>query len=123
MLHYGNFKELKVWQLSKSLAVDIYKLTESVLFKHDFGLSDQIRRSSVSIPSNIAEGDGFETDRQSIRHLFIARGSTAELITQLAISQEIGCLQDDKYNESDRECEDISAMIILLIRHRKKKLL
>jgi four helix bundle protein len=119
----GNFKELKVWQVSKGLAVDIYKLTESVPFKHDFGLSDQIRRSSVSIPSNIAEGDGLETDRQSIRHLFIARGSTAELITQLAISLEIGYLQADKYNELERECEDISAMITGLIRHRRKKLL
>ena len=68
----GNFKELKVWQQSKDLAVDIYRLTEQGLFIKDFGLRDQMRRSSVSIPSNIAEGDDLDTDKQSIRHFYIA---------------------------------------------------
>jgi four helix bundle protein len=78
----GNFKKLNVWQLAKDLAVRIYKLTQTSAFSKDYGLKDQIQRSAVSIPSNIAEGDNLDTDKQSIRHFFIARGSTAELRTQ-----------------------------------------
>jgi len=91
----GNFKDLKVWQQSKDLVVDIYRLTDKGLFNKDFGLRDQMRRSSVSIPSNIAEGDELDTDKQSIKHLYIARGSTAELRTQLIISSEIGYITPD----------------------------
>jgi four helix bundle protein len=77
----GNFKKLMVWQKAKDLAVNVYKLTDSVPFKKDYGLKDQIRRSSVSIPSNIAEGDNLDTDKQSVKHFYFARGSTAELKT------------------------------------------
>jgi four helix bundle protein len=82
----GNFKELRVWQLAKELAVKVYKPTQKPAFSKDYGLKDQIQRSAVSISSNIAEGDNLDTDKQSIRHFFIARGSTAELRTQLIIS-------------------------------------
>lgn len=53
----GNFQKLRVWQIAKELAVKIYKLTNNPAFRRDFGLKDQVQRSSVSIPSNIAEGD------------------------------------------------------------------
>ena len=86
----GNFKELKVWQQSKDLAVNVYQLTNKGPFTKDFGLRDQMRRSSVSISSNIAEGDDLDTDKQSVRFFFIARGSLAELRTQILISAEIG---------------------------------
>ncbi len=86
----GNFQELRVWQLAKELAVRIYKLTQTLSFSKDFGLKDQIQRSAVSVPSNIAEGDELETDKQSIRHFYIAKGSSAELLTQLIIAEEIG---------------------------------
>jgi four helix bundle protein len=82
----GNFQKLRVWQLAKELAVRIYKLTQSPTFSKDFGLRDQIQRSAISIPSNIAEGDNLDTDKQSIRHFYIARGSTAELGTQLMLT-------------------------------------
>jgi four helix bundle protein len=62
----GNFLKLRVWQLAKELAVRIYKLTQTSLFSKDYGLRDQIQRSAVSIPSNIAEGDDLETDKQSV---------------------------------------------------------
>jgi four helix bundle protein len=64
----GNFKDLKVWQESKNLAVNIYKLTEEGAFIKDYVLKDQMRRASISVPSNIAEGDNFDTDKQSVRH-------------------------------------------------------
>jgi len=116
----GNFKELKVWRLSKDLAVKIYKLTENGGFLKDFGLKDQIRRASVSIPSNIAEGDNLDTDKQSVRHFYIARGSVAELRTQLVIGNEIGYLTNSQYNLLEKDCEQISAMLTALIKYRSK---
>jgi four helix bundle protein len=116
----GNFKELHVWQLSKELAVRIYKLTQKPVFSKDYGLKDQIQRSAVSIPSNIAEGDNLDTDKQSIRHFFIARGSTAELRTQLIISLEIGYITAPEFKLFDSDCDKISAMLTTLIKHRLK---
>jgi four helix bundle protein len=116
----GNFKDLKVWQQSKDLAVDIYRLTDQGLFIKDFGLRDQMRRSSVSIPSNIAEGDDLDTDKQSIRHFYIARGSIAELRTQLVISSEIGYISSETYKEFETRCDNICAMLTGLIKHRSK---
>jgi four helix bundle protein len=116
----GNFKELRVWQLAKELAVRIYKLTQTSSFSKDFGLRDQIQRSAVSIPSNIAEGDNLDTDKQSVRHFYIARGSTAELRTQLIISLEIGYITSQEFELFDTECDKISAMLTTLIKHRMK---
>jgi len=82
-------KKLEVWQAGKALAVDIHRITNIL---RDISLRDQIRRSAVSIPSNIAEGDERDTDRDSVRFFFIAKGSLAELITQLEIATEIGAL-------------------------------
>jgi four helix bundle protein len=114
----GNFKELCVWRKAKDLAVDIYKLTDSGSFLKDYGLRDQMRRASVSIPSNIAEGDNLDTNRQSIRHFFIARDSTAELRTQLIISMEIGYISGEKHEALEGRCDEICAMLTSLIKHR-----
>jgi four helix bundle protein len=116
----GDFKKLHVWQKAKNLAVKIYKLTDSNAISKDFSLKDQMRRSSVSIPSNIAEGDTLDTDKQSTRHFYIARGSTAELRTQLIISTEIGYITSDTFEELEKECDEISAMLTNLIKHRSK---
>ena len=116
----GNFKDLKVWNRSKDLAVEIYKITNKGLFNKDFSLRDQMRRSSVSIPSNIAEGEDLDTDKQSIRHFYIARGSIAELGTQLIISKDIGYIPVDQYDVLDKESHQICAMLTGLIKHRSK---
>jgi four helix bundle protein len=114
----GNFKELSVWQHAKDMAVNIYKITDQGKFCKDYGLRDQMRRSSVSVPSNIAEGDDLNSDKQSVRYFYIARGSLAELRTQLMISREIAYLNNDEYLELERKCEKISAMLIGLIKYR-----
>jgi four helix bundle protein len=114
----GNFKELHVWQKAKDLAVSVYKLTDSGHFIKDFGLKDQMRRSSVSIPSNIAEGDDLETDKQSIRHFYIAKGSTAELLTQLTIAYEIGYIDNETSDSLVNDCKIISVMLTKLIKAR-----
>jgi len=116
----GNFQKLRVWQLAKELAVRIYKLTKTPQFLRDLGLKDQIQRSVVSIPSNIAEGDDLETDKQSIRHFYIAKGSTAELLTQLIIAQEIGYINPETCDSLVNDCRIISVMLTKLIRARSK---
>ena len=114
----GNFQKLRVWQFAKELAVKIYKLTLEPQFKKDFGFKDQIQRSAVSIPSNISEGDELGTDKQAIRQFFIAKGSAAELYTQLIISSKIGYLAEDESKYYLNECKGISSMLTNLIKSR-----
>jgi four helix bundle protein len=116
----GNFQELKVWQRAKELAVFLYKLTGKGAFAKDWGLRDQIRRSAVSIPSNVAEGDELDTDRQSIKFFYIAKGSSAELLTQVIIAYEIGYLPKENFNHVRNECQAISRMLAKLIQARSK---
>lgn len=117
----GNFKELRVWQYAKELAVIIYKVTQSAAFAKDYGLKDQIQRSAVSIPSNIAEGDELETNKQSVRHFYIAKGSSAELCTQIIIAHEIGYLSKTEADKLIDECRKISIMLSKLIHARSMK--
>jgi four helix bundle protein len=114
----GNFQKLRVWQIANEIAVKIYQLTKSKEFSKDFGLKDQIQRSSVSIASNIAEGDELGTDKLAIRYFYISKGSTAELMTQLIIAYEIGYIDDITKNRLVDECDKISAMLSRLIRVR-----
>jgi four helix bundle protein len=107
----GNFQNLRVWQSAKELAIKIYKLTQNPL-----------QRSAVSIPSNIAEGDESGTDKLSVRYFFIAKGSTAELLTQLIIANEIGYIENTAKNSLVDECDKISAMLSKLINARNKNL-
>ena len=102
----GNYKNLQVWQRAIDLAVLIYRLTgENSSFNKDFGLKDQMRRCSVSISSNISEGDQLGTDRQAVRQFYIARGSLNE-------EQQQNCL---------KECMIVSAMLTNLIRSRSQE--
>ena len=116
----GKFKELKVWQRGKDLAVSIYKTTGGGAFAKDFGLRDQIRRAAVSIASNIAEGDELGTDKQAIRYFYTAKGSSAEVLTQAIIALEIGYLAEDTYNHIENECQAISSMLTRLIQARSR---
>lgn len=68
----GKFQDLQVWQRAKQLVFFIYKLTGKGAFSKDYSLREQIRRATVSIPSNIAEGDELDTDRQAIKFFYIA---------------------------------------------------
>lgn len=116
----GNFQELKVWQRAKELAVFLYRFTGKGAFAKDWGLRDQIRRSAVSIPSNVAEGDELDTDRQSIKFFYIAKGSSAELLTQIIIAYEIGYLPRENFDHVKNECQTISRMLAKLIQARSK---
>ena len=114
----GKFQELRVWEESKNLAVEIYKLTSQGDFSRDFGLKDQIRRAAVSIPPNIAEGDELQTNKQSVKHFHYAKGSAAELITQLFIAKEIGYINHTQCQPLVSKAEKIAAMLNKLIQAR-----
>ena len=114
----GNFRKLRVWLAAKELAVNIYKLTNNNQFSKDFGFKDQIQRAAVSIPSNIAEGDELGTDKLSIRYFYIAKGSSAELMTQLIIAHEIGYVDQSTTALLVDECDKISSMLSKLISAR-----
>ena len=90
------FKELLVWQSGKKLAGARYKPTEQGKIARDRSLTDQMRRCASSIPSNIAEGDERDTDKDTVRFFCIAKGSLAELITHIAIAQEVGHLSGEE---------------------------
>jgi four helix bundle protein len=114
----GKFQELKVWQRAKDLAVYIYKITGKGSFAKDFSLRDQIRRAAVSIPSNIAEGDELGSNKQAIRHFYIAKGSSAEVLTQAIIALEIGYIEMKPFQHIERESKAISGMLSRLITAR-----
>jgi len=118
----GNFQKLRVWQLAKKLAVEIYRLTSNTKLAKDFGLKDQMQRSAVSVASNIAEGDELGSDKQSIRYFYISKGSVAELTTQLIIANEIGYIDNVSVSSLLDDCDKISAMLSNLIKARSQGL-
>lgn len=88
-------KDLHVWQLGMEIVKDVYRLSGSFPKTEMYGLTSQIRRSAVSVPSNIAEGAARSSQKEFLKFLFIARGSLSELDTQLIIAQELDYFQGD----------------------------
>jgi four helix bundle protein len=112
------FRDLRIWQKSKDLAVEIYKITNQGQFRRDFGLRDQIRRSAVSIASNIAEGDERGTNKESVRFFHIAKGSLAELCTQLQIAYEIEYIDRDLFTGMNEKLIELGKMLGSIIKVR-----
>jgi four helix bundle protein len=101
------------------LAVSIYRISNKTSLSKDFALRDRIRRSAVSIASDIAEGDERDTEKEAVRFFFIAKGSLAELRTQLEIASEIGFLSEDDYLEVEGRCGELGKMMGRLIKVRQ----
>jgi four helix bundle protein len=116
----GDYRKLIVWQKSKSLCVEIYKFSMYGELAKDFGMKDQIRRSSLSIASNIAEGEESGYNKTAVRYLNIAKASVAELFTQLIIANEIGYIDDELHKEWEFKCGEISSMLYSLIKVKEK---
>jgi len=112
------FKELQVWQRAKKLAATVYKLTTADSMARQYALADQMRRSSISVPSNIAEGDERDTDKDSVRFFYIAKGSLAELVTQLEIAHEVGLLTKEQIAPLSTERIELGRILGALIKAR-----
>lgn len=115
---YNSFEDLDVWKRACRLAIEIY---ESLRKCNDYGLKDQMTRSVVSIASNIAEGAERNSGTEYIRFLHIAKGSAAELRTQVYIAQQIGIYKSSKAVEFVNELKEISAMLQGLIKSLSSK--
>jgi len=101
------FKELKVWQKGIELVAIVYKITASFPEEEKYGLSAQMRRAAVSIPSNIAEGHLRKTAKDFKQFLSIARGSCAELETQTIIAHKLSFIHDDNFNNLSSKIEEL----------------
>jgi four helix bundle protein len=116
------FRDLMVWKQSRSLASDIYRLTETPKLRGHYAYCDQLGRAALSVPSNIAEGDERGTNKESLRFLFIARGSLGELETQLWIGQDIGWIEPTAYRQLSEKRADVARLLGGLIRMRQQRL-
>ncbi len=106
-----NFKELKVWQKGIELVAIVYKSTSSFPEEEKYGLIAQMRRAAVSIPSNIAEGHLRKTTKDFKQFLSIARGSCAELETQIIIAHELDFIHGDNFENLSSKIEELSKML------------
>ena len=104
------FKELEIWKKSRKFCSDIYNVTSDFPAEEKFGLTNQLRRASVSIPSNIAEGSSRISQKDFSRFLEIAIGSTYEIETQLLIASDLGFLKADVLNNLTNSLEEIIKM-------------
>lgn len=110
----SDYRKLLVWTKAKALAVSTYSTVRGSAVSHDFGLRDQMLRAAVSIASNIAEGYARETTPDRIHLLTVARGSCAELETQLFIAEEAGLMLATDAAMLRESCDEISRMIYAL---------
>ena len=107
----SDFRELKVWQKSMDLTIEIYSLVKSLPREELYGLSDQMRRAAVSVPSNIAEGEGRNSEKDFVRFLAQARGSLWELSAQLDICERLNYLDKQKTEVAHGMIIEIGKMI------------
>ena len=115
----ANFKDLLVWQKSMELVTDIYKITSDFPSKEKYGLVSQLRRSAISIPSNIAEGNSRRSAADYSQFVKIARGSVAELETQIIISKNLKFIDKEKHEALNLKVIKISKMLNGLINYLK----
>lgn len=107
-----NFKNLKVWQKAVELAALVYEVTKSFPTEERFGITAQMRRSSVSTSSNIAEGSARNSSKAFVNSLEISLGESFELETQLIIAFKIGIIEEEKYGLLSREIAELQKMVI-----------
>lgn len=114
------FEETDVWKESRELVKLVYKLTNGTAFRKDHGLVDQVRRASVSILSNIAEGFERGSNAELVHFLYVAKGSAGELRAQMYVALDQGYItNDDRLKVYDR-CMSISSQIAGLIKYLKR---
>ena len=107
------FEELSIWQRSSALCVELYRYLSEL---RDFGFRDQITRSALSVPSNIAEGFERDSSKEKARFWNYAKGSVGELRTQIHIGQQIGYLEPDIASRWLKESKELSRMLHAMIR-------
>jgi len=116
-----NYKELNVWKKSYELCLKTYRITAEFPNEERYGLTSQIRRSAVSIPSNIAEGYGRKTTVDYVRMLYISYGSVCELETQILLAGDLGYIEEGELGTAKEDIAEVERMLKALITSLEKK--
>ena len=111
----SSFRNLKVWQIAMTLVEDVYHLTTTFPVQERFGLTSQLRRAAVSVPSNIGEGKRRKRQKAFAHHLDIALGSQGELEVQLEIAKRVGFLKKKDHMRLQEQTEEVGRMLNGLI--------
>ena len=114
-------KRLIVWQKAMDAVEEVYRLTERFPSEERFGLVSQMRRASVSIATNIAEGAARQTTKEQLQFLFISRGSLSELDTQLEIAERLGFIQNEQRATTLQSLEEIARLLNGLIASQRNR--
>jgi four helix bundle protein len=120
MSNFRRFEDIEAWKLGRALANRIYEVTAKGPFNRDYGLRDQIRRASVSIVSNIAEGHERDGDKEFLQFLFIAKGSCGEVRTQLYLASDQKYLSEEEFLELHEKATQLSRVISGLIKYLRQ---
>ena len=115
MSAFKTFEEINAWQNARALVREVYALTGCGDFSKDYGLKDQIQRAAVSICSNIAEGFERRGNKEFINFLWIAKGSAAEVCSQLHHAQDLGYITDERFKSMYDSAKQIGGMLFNLI--------
>ena len=121
-MHSTEFRALKVWQSAIDFTIKIYEVCRNFPKDEVFGLTSQIKRAVVSIPSNISEGCGRETLKDFIHFLFIARGSCYEVSSHIEVCRRLDFISETNYYDLLRDVDAIGKMLNGLIKHYKERM-
>ena len=116
MTRIRSFRDLDVWNKAMDLVVEVYALTRGFPPDERYGLTSQTRRAALSVPANIAEGNGRSYRREYVHHVSIARASLSELMTCLEIAQRLGYISPDVFRPLVVRLEEVSRMLLMLMR-------
>jgi len=117
MAGFKRFEEIQAWQKARKATKRVYEVTSDGEFAKDFGLRDQIRRASVSIMANIAEGHGRFSNKEFANFLNIAHGSAAETQSHLYVALDLQYLRQDSFNELYDLLDEVARMTMSLMKH------
>ena len=113
------FEEIRAWQSAREVVNRIYETSQSEKFKRDYTLADQIKRASISIMSNVAEGFSRQSRKEFIQFLFIAKGSAAEVQSQLYIALDQGYISEKEFREIYDKVEETAKLLSKFITYFK----
>jgi four helix bundle protein len=114
-----NFRKQKVWEKGHELTLAVYRATEKFPREELYGLTSQLRRACISIPANIAEGCGKDSDSDFARFLQIARGSASEVEYHLLLARDLGFLEEDEYKQLSYGISEVKQMLTSFIKKLK----